>query len=80
MALREGTCDLRQQGEEADKYNFRESVEPEVFACFLGVSERKRSSFAGVLPVPKVKTEIGKNSLFYKDKIPFLPVIAATLL
>jgi hypothetical protein len=55
-------------------------VEPEVFACFLGFSERQRSSFDGLLPVPKIKTEIGKNFLFYKGKISFLPVTAAILL
>ena len=55
-------------------------MEPEVFARFLGVSDRKGSFFDDVLPVPKVKTEIGKNFLFDKGKMPFLPVIAATLL
>src|SRR5262245_38116023 len=79
-ALREGTCDPRQQGKQAAKSNFRETVESEVFACFLGFHERKGRSFDGVLPVPKVKTEIGKKSLFYKGEFSFLPVITVSLL
>jgi hypothetical protein len=79
-ALREGTCDLRQQGEQADKVNFRESVEPEVFARFLGCDKGERGASDDLLPVPKVKTEIGKTFLFYKGEILFLPVIAASLL
>jgi hypothetical protein len=73
-------CDLRQQDEQPDKINFRESVEPEVFAHFLGFSKDEVEDSNGLLPVPKVKKEIGKNSLFYKDKTSFLPFIVASLL
>jgi hypothetical protein len=71
---------LRQQDEQTDETNFRESVEPEVFAHFRGFSKCKTGDSDGLLPVLKVKTEIGINSLFYKDKISFLPVITASLL
>jgi hypothetical protein len=63
MALQEGTCDLRQQDKQADEINFRESVEPEVFTLFLSLGSCQCGDSGGLLPVPKLKTEIEKISL-----------------
>jgi hypothetical protein len=80
MALQEGTCVLRQQDKQADEINFRESVEPEVFTRFSSFHMYGLGDPDGLLPVPKVKTEIGKKSLFYKGKTSLLLLIAASLL
>src|SRR5262245_11228106 len=61
MALRKGAGHLRQQDRQAEETNFRELVQPEVFACLLGFSKWERSDSEDLLPVPKVKTEIGKT-------------------
>jgi hypothetical protein len=71
---------LRQQDKQAAEINFREVVEPEVFALFLSPRECRGGDFGGLLPVPKVKTEMRKISLSYRDKTSFLPFIAASLL
>ena len=42
MALREGACDLRQQGDQADEGTFRERVEPKV-AIFAQPPEKVHS-------------------------------------
>ena len=48
-------CDLRQQDEQVNEANFRETVEPEVLARFLGFSKCGVGDSNVLLPVPKVK-------------------------